>query len=130
MKRQTYALNLVPTCIEILEDRALLSSAAVSALAAMEQHGHQGQVVNQLSTTTPVTASTIPANGDLNPYGVAFVPEGFARGGVLKPGDLLVSNLNASSNLQGSGTTIVRITPDGQTSTFFQGNPGFCGLRV
>jgi hypothetical protein len=24
-----------------------------------------------------VTSSTIPANGDLNPYGVAFVPQGF-----------------------------------------------------
>ncbi len=67
---------------------------------------------------------TVPANGDLNPYGVAFVPQGFEGGGVLKPGDLLVSNFNSSANVQGTGSTIVRITPDGQHSVFFQGGPG------
>jgi hypothetical protein len=34
---------------------------------------------------------------------------------------LLVSNFNNSSNLQGTGTTIVRFTPQNQTSVFFQG---------
>lgn len=62
--------------------------------------------------------STIPANGDLNPYGVAFVPATFA-GGMLNPGDVLVSNFNNSQNLQGTGTTIVRITANGQVSLFF-----------
>ena len=126
MKRHPYSTTLVPACIEILEDRALLSAAvAVNPAAAFEKHSHQHrQILNQLSTSTPVTASTVPANGDVNPYGVAFVPEGFASGGTLKPGDLLVSNFNASSNQQGTGTTIVRITPDGHTSTFFQGNAG------
>ena len=28
-----------------------------------------------------LVSSTIPANGDLNPYGVAFVPPGFPGGG-------------------------------------------------
>jgi hypothetical protein len=27
-----------------------------------------------------IISSTIPANGDLNPYGVAFVPQGFPFG--------------------------------------------------
>jgi hypothetical protein len=49
-------------------------------------------------------------NGDVNPYGVAFVPEGFPRGGVLHPGDIIVSNFNDSGNLQGTGTTIVRVS--------------------
>jgi len=79
-------------------------------------------VVASLAATTPTTASTIPANGDLNPYGTAFVPNGFAKDGILKPGDLLVSNFNNADNLQGTGTTIIRVTPDGQTSTFFQGS--------
>ena len=35
-----------------------------------------------------LVSSTIPANGDLNPYGVAFVPPGFPAGGPLKPGDV------------------------------------------
>jgi hypothetical protein len=60
-----------------------------------------------------IVSSTIPANGDLNPYGVAFVPEGFPKGGAISPGDVLVSNFNNIGNLQGTGTTIVKLTPDG-----------------
>jgi hypothetical protein len=64
--------------------------------------------------------STVPPNGDLNPYGVAFVPPQFPTGTV-NPGDVLVSNFNNNQNLQGTGTTIVRITPTGTSSVFFQG---------
>lgn len=60
-----------------------------------------------------ITSSTIPANGDLNPYGVAFVPQNFPRGGSIAPGDVLVSNFNNINNLQGTGTTIVKLTPTG-----------------
>ncbi|HEV7123756.1 MAG TPA: hypothetical protein VGN24_10115 [Rhodanobacter sp.] len=60
-----------------------------------------------------ITSSTIPANGDLNPYGVAFVPRNFPRGGSIAPGDVLVSNFNNFNNLQGTGTTIVKLTPTG-----------------
>ncbi len=65
--------------------------------------------------------STVPANGDINPYGVAFVPLGFPSGGLINPGDVLVSNFNASSNLQGSGTTIVDVPVNAPTTVFFQG---------
>lgn len=71
--------------------------------------------------------STIPANGDVNPYGVAIVP---ASMGVLVAGNILVSNFNNSANLQGTGTTIVQITPNGIPSLFAQINaatlPGAC----
>ena len=60
---------------------------------------------------------------------MAFVPSGFPTGGSLNPGDVLVSNFNNSSNLQGTGTTIVRVTPDGHTSVFFQG-PSTPGLTT
>jgi hypothetical protein len=60
-----------------------------------------------------ITSSTIPASGDLNPYGVAFVPPHFASGGVIAAGDVLVSNFNSSANVQGTGTTIVQLTPKG-----------------
>ncbi len=69
------------------------------------------------------TVSTAPANGDLNPYGVAFVPPNFPAGGTINPGDVLVSNFNASSNLQGTGTTIVDIPPNAPLALFFQGTP-------
>jgi hypothetical protein len=54
----------------------------------------------------PVQGNTIPGNGDLNPYGVAFVPPGFPSGGLLIPGWTIVSTFSAGSNKQGTGTTI------------------------
>ena len=75
----------------------------------------------------PVVASTVPANGDQNPYGVVFVGPDFRPGGALNNGDILVSNFNNSvtaGNLQGTGTTIVKIDPAGQTSLFYQAPAG------
>jgi hypothetical protein len=72
-----------------------------------------------------ITSSTIPANGDLNPYGVAFVPQNFPRGGSIAPGDVLVSNFNNINNLQGTGTTIVKLTPTGDLAPgVAAGTPG------
>jgi len=68
------------------------------------------------------TSSTVPANGDLNPYGIAFVPAGVPAWSTLKPGDVVVSNFNAQSNLQGTGTTIVKLVSNGAPSTFFEGS--------
>jgi hypothetical protein len=56
-------------------------------------------------------SSTVPSNGDLNPYGIAFVPSGFPNGGKISPGDVLVSNFNDMNNCQGQGTTIIQYTP-------------------
>ncbi len=69
----------------------------------------------------PTSVSTIPSNGDVNPYGVAYVPRTVPAGGLLQPGDILVSNFNNVQNLQGTGTTITRVAADGTTSLFFQG---------
>jgi hypothetical protein len=71
-----------------------------------------------------VTSSTVPPNGDVNPYGVAFVPQGFPSHGSVSAGDLLVSNFNDASNLQGTGTTIVKIVPNASPTVFFQGPAG------
>src|SRR5262245_32987331 len=68
------------------------------------------------------TIPQAPASPDQNPYGVAFVPDGFPSGGKISPGDILVSNFNNRKNIQGTGTTITAVAlPDGKTSTFFQG---------
>jgi hypothetical protein len=69
-------------------------------------------------------ASTVPTNGDVNPYGVAYVPAGFPTGGTILAGDILVSNFNNSSNVQGTGSTIVSRSPNGQMGLFFQGGSG------
>jgi hypothetical protein len=69
----------------------------------------------------PLQVSTIPANGDANPYGLAFVPYGFPSYAAVKPGQLLASNFNDAAT-QGLGTTIVSIDPSsGSTALFFQG---------
>ena len=61
-------------------------------------------------------ASTVPANGDQNPYGVAVVRQMI---GGLAEGHILVSNFNNSANQQGTGTTIMRIAPpNGPASVF------------
>jgi len=70
----------------------------------------------QAGTITTI-ASTIPSNGDLNPYGVARVP---TTTGSLTKGNILVSNFNNGKNLQGTGTTIVQITPSGTVTLFAQ----------
>ncbi len=92
--------------LECLEERCLLDSSP--------------PIIPNLTPTPQLTVSTVPANGDLNPYGVAVVPNGFATGGPLSAGDVLVSNFNDSANVQGTGTTIVQITPAGNQSLFFQ----------
>src|SRR5262249_36888080 len=69
----------------------------------------------------PLQVSTAPSNGDLNPYGLAFVPSEIQSGGLLKPGLMLISNFNDTS-LQGRGSTIITIDPrNGQTGPFFEG---------
>jgi DNA-binding beta-propeller fold protein YncE len=60
-----------------------------------------------------VNSSTMPPNGDVNPYGVSFVPENFPPGGIIGTGDVLVSNFNNGANAQGAGTTIVQLNPKG-----------------
>jgi hypothetical protein len=70
--------------------------------------------------TFSTVGSTVPANGDLNPYGVVVVP---ATAGALVRGDVLVSNFNDSENLQGTGTTLVQLAPSGNLSLFAQIDP-------
>jgi hypothetical protein len=82
-----------------------------------------------LSSLTKVStlASTVPANGDVNPYGLAMVPTSVGK---LKAGELLASNYNGKSNNQGTGTTIVQVSTRGKRSLFAQISarslPGSC----
>ena len=93
---------------------------AAIALAPMTQALADVEIGAQF---IPLQVSTVPGNGDTNPYGVVFVPPNFSGGGLLQPGDVLVSNFNNAGGLQGTGTTIVKVTPAGQVSLFFNGNP-------
>jgi len=91
--------------------RAIVTIAAAGTvstlmLAAASGASAQNNPPNPFISNFSVTQgpSTVPANGDVNPYGVAVVPSSH---GALHQGDVLVSNFNNSSNAQGTGTTIV-----------------------
>ncbi|HWG26449.1 hypothetical protein [Actinospica sp.] len=100
---------------------ALLAAASLAAAGLTASPALAAQTsAHAVGTTSTLVASTVPANGDVNPYGVAIVPRST---GDLHQGDVLVSNFNAVSNLQGTGTTIVQISPKGKRSTFAQIDP-------
>jgi hypothetical protein len=93
-----------------------LGTVALAAFAIVPaaQAGTQSSFIGQFHKIKTI-ASTVPGNGDVNPYGVAVVPTSV---GSLVKGDVLVSNFNNSKNLQGTGTTIVQISPGGQRMVF------------
>jgi hypothetical protein len=101
---------------------------ALGALCCLSSLGQKPAQADEPILTNlpahPLNVSTVPPIGDVNPYGVAFVPHGFPRGGPLHPGDILVSNFNDGDNTQGTGRTIMKVTPDGSASVFFQGPKG------
>lgn len=93
----------------------LFAAGALAIMPALAL-AHSAAFVQPFSTISPV-ASTVPANGDVNPYGVAVVPRSVGR---LTRGDVLVSNFNNAHNLQGTGTTIVEVSPGGHVRVFAQ----------
>jgi hypothetical protein len=100
--------------------------AAASAASAQTTTKTPTPFISNFSNVT-VGPSTNPGNGDQNPYGTAVVPR---SQGLLQKGDVLVSNFNNGMNLQGTGTTIVEISPGGTVTQFAQINaaslPGSC----
>jgi len=78
--------------------------------------------------------STVPANGDQNPYALVVAP---VSAGTIQKNDVLVDNFNNSGNLQGTGSTIIDYRPaTGQMSVFatipqnLPGCPGGIGLST
>lgn len=88
------------------------------------------QSSNSVFPLPPSGASTVPSNGDVNPYGVVIVPKTLPAGGGLQPGDVLISNFNNNLNLQGLGTTIVRVDAYGNVTTFYTAPNGMRGLTA
>jgi hypothetical protein len=92
---------------------ALLTvAAAFPAVPALA--GGEHAVLPPLKTNSTI-ASTVPGNGDVNPYGMAQVRRSTGK---LVAGHILISNFNNSQNQQGTGTTIVDVAPGGTLSVF------------
>lgn len=104
----------------------VLLATAVATAAPVAARPAPSTFLGPLHTLTRV-ASTVPGNGDLNPYGVAVVPRTMGR---LHRGDVLVSNFNDHTNAQGTGTSIVAVSPSGGRTLFGQVDaralPGSC----
>ncbi len=92
-----------------------LASLTALALLCIPVKANENESILKKLKTIDTISSTVPANGDVNPYGLVRVPRTI---GNLREGHYLISNFNASSNLQGTGTTIVDVSPDGALSVF------------
>src|SRR5215831_9359795 len=111
-----------------LASTALAGAAATAlfAVAPVAQAGARASFIGRFNTRTTI-GSTVPANGDVNPYGTVLVTK--SQGSLVR-GNVLISNFNNSMNLQGTGTTIVQVSPKGKLSQFAKINaaklPGKC----
>jgi hypothetical protein len=97
--------------------RALMAAAASAALmiaAGTAYADPQGFLETVHKHTTLI--NTVPENGDQNPYALVVAP---VSAGTVKKDDVLVDNFNNSTNLQGTGSTIVDYHPDTKQMTVF-----------
>ena len=90
---------------------------AAVVLIGVPAKANDNDSILKTRNTIDTISSTVPANGDINPYGLVRVSKSI---GNLREGHYLVSNFNASTNLQGTGTTIVDVSPSGALSVFAQ----------
>ncbi|WP_442793444.1 hypothetical protein [Paraburkholderia sp. HP33-1] len=101
--------------------RALLTATAGAAaltVAVNAQAEPQGFLETIKHHTTLI--NTVPDNGDQNPYAIVVAP---VSAGTVKQGDVLVGNFNNSTNLQGTGSTIIDYHPDTRQTTVFAAVP-------
>jgi hypothetical protein len=98
---------------------AVIVVAGLATMGAAAAQASPPSFIGQFSHLKNI-ASTVPANGDQNPYGVAVVQR---SEGKLYRGDVLVSNFNNINNFQGTGSTIVEVSPSGQQTVFAQITP-------
>jgi len=104
---------------------ALLALLLGGALAAPAAQAFDHPFIAGFKTASEV-GSTVPGNGDQNPYGIVNVA---SSSGKLVAGSILISNFNnagspPTGNLQGTGSTIVQLSPRGKLSLFAQINIG------
>jgi hypothetical protein len=121
--RKTYSTLVAVSCF------ALAAAMPTAQAKTADANGYLATVHKHHLVT-----STVPANGDQNPYAMVVAP---ATAGSVQKDDLLVDNFNNKANLQGLGSTIIDYRPStGQTSTFatipqnLAGCPGGIGLST
>ena len=79
---------------------AIFASAALAPQAALPA-AQPASFLDSVHRQTTL-ASTVPDNGDQNPYAIVVAP---VSAGTIQKDDVLVTNFNNAGNLQGLGTT-------------------------
>lgn len=95
---------------------AVCMAAALAPSTARAEPQGLLETIHKQQTLT----STVPDNGDQNPYALAVSP---VTAGKLERGDVVIDNFNNSTNLQGVGTTIVIYRPSTQKLSLFASVP-------
>ena len=90
-----------------------LATLCATPLVARAEDGHG--FLETIKRHTTLT-STVPENGDLNPYAIFVSP---VSAGDIQKDDVLIDNFNNSTNLQGLGTTIVIYRPSTKATILF-----------
>jgi hypothetical protein len=130
----TLGLGLVATACSSTSSTTTSTPGTPAPASAKASASPAASFLGQLQAGAQI-ASTVPAKGDVNPYGIAVVP---ASAGRLTAGDILVSNFNDKANVQGTGTTLVQVSPAGKATLFADvaelpagmGCPGGVGLTT
>jgi hypothetical protein len=90
---------------------ALFALNASMVVYADEPQGFLQNIHKHITLT-----STVPDNGDQNPYAITVAP---VSAGKIQKDDVLVDNFNNAANLQGVGNTIVDYNPTTQQMSLF-----------
>ena len=98
-----------------MPSRSLIALVALLVAAALLPASAAGSSSFIGSFSPEEVGSTVPENGDQNPYGIVNVTRST---GSLVAGDILISNFNnagmpPNGNQQGRGTTLVQVSPSG-----------------
>lgn len=86
--------------------------AAAPAVAGGKSFLSQFNKIDTIASTVPTSG---PAMGDQNPYGVAVVQR--SKGDLVR-GHVLVGNFNNNANQQGTGSSIMEVSPGGKAHVF------------
>ena len=113
-------------CQSLLSKSVRAAIPAVILLTSSATVLADGRPLLDRYDTVDLVASTVPANQDENPYGIAVIPH---SDGMLVRGNILISNFNNSQNQQGTGTTLVQVSPEGTVTLFAQIDPANLGDR-
>ena len=100
------AMALIESCSSPIAPPAVPGGFAdASAVRRPEDHT---SLLKMLKKQVVIGSTVDPISGDGNPYGLTVSP---TTSGRVRRGDLLICNFNAKSNVQGTGESVVALSP-------------------